>query len=307
VVVLLVSFGMCQLRASMLHIHPTFTPDTTSLMLTSDKSDSEEKHFQEYLNGLFDIRGRTIDTSGWCTYRINSDRFDYRQLTDSVKIPLVDAKNSRFFTYPLKTNVTSPFGPRRSYWHFGTDFKVFYRDTIRCAFDGIVRIVTNDRYGYGKVAVVRHHYGLETLYSHMAVTLVKNNQVLKSGDVIGLGGRTGRATGNHLHFEIRFCGEPFDPASLFDFDNFCLKSDTLVVSHRTFEHVADLRKTVFHRIAQGDNLGRIAKNYGTSISTLCRLNGITRSTTLRIGRRLIVRMDTTPEQVSKTSQPSDDS
>lgn len=291
----------------MLHIHPTFIPESDSSGFASGETDPDEVHFQEYLNGLFDVRGKTIDTTDWCTYRINCARFDYRQLTDTVKIPLVDTKRGRFFTYPLQTNMTSPFGPRRHYWHFGTDFKVFYRDTIRCAFDGIVRIVTNDRYGYGKVAVVRHHYGLETLYSHMAVTLVKNNQVLKSGDVIGLGGRTGRATGNHLHFEIRFCGEPFDAAQLFDFENYCLKSDTLQVSQQTFEYVADLRKTVFHRIKAGENLGRIAKNYGTSISTLCRLNGITRSTVLRIGRRLIVRMDTTPDMISKTSESSDES
>jgi len=285
----------------MLHIHPVIPSANDTVTLDANALDSEEVQFQDYLDGLFDTHGKTIDTSGWCTYKINCARFDYRLLTDSVRIPLIDSALGRHFTYPLKNYVTSPFGPRQQYWHFGTDIKVVYHDTIRSTFDGIVRVVTNDRKGYGNVAVVRHHYGLETLYGHMSKVFVKSNQVLKSGDPIGLGGRTGRATGNHLHFEIRFCGEPFDPAFLLDYENYCLRSDTLVVTQNTFEYVADLRKTMYHIVHQGDNLGKIANSYHTTISKICRYNGISRTTILKIGRRLIVRKDESPEQISNKS------
>lgn len=294
--------------AGMLHLHPNISILNESETGISAGNDSDEVQFQQYLDGLFDPAGKIIDTNNWCTHRINCARFDYQLITDTFNIPLVDHSLNRHFTYPLKNYVTSSFGPRRGFWHFGTDIKVIYRDTIQCAFDGIVRIVTNDRYGYGKVVVVRHHYGLETLYSHLAVTLVKNNQILKSGDIIGLGGRTGRATGNHLHFEIRFCGEPFDPGHLLDYETFSLKSDTLAVSRATFEYISDLRKTVFHTIRSGDNLGRIARNYGTTINRICRLNDITSKTVLRIGRRIIVRKEEPAELISTSSgTPDDDS
>lgn len=299
VIPLLVTALFCgSAHAGVLHLHPDFSSvfkaDTTPIV----SADAEGAGFQTYINNLFDPHGKEIDTTGWCTHKINCARFDYRTLNDTLKIPLVDTSGKRFFTYPLKNYVTSPFGPRRQYWHFGTDMKVVNRDPIYCAFDGIVRIVTNDRYGYGKVVVVRHHFGLETLYSHLCETHVKNNQVLRSGDVIGLGGRTGRATGRHLHFEVRFCGEPFDPAHILDTENYTLKADTFTLSQATFEYISDLRKTVFHTIHSGDNLGRIAKNYGTTISKICRLNGITPKTILRIGRRIVIRKEEPTELIS---------
>ncbi len=281
-----------------MHIHPSGSIESTPGSTDFGVTDSGEQQFQEYIDALLASKG-TIDTTGWCTYRINCDRFDYRHISDTLRIPLVDTSQNRLFTYPLQNYVTSPFGERRSYWHFGTDIKVIYRDTIRCAFDGIVRIVQNDRYGYGKVVVVRHPYGLETLYAHLSSTMVKNNQELKSGDVIGLGGRTGRATGSHLHFEMRFCGEPFDPGYLLDYENYSLKTTTLLITRSTFEYVTELRKTVFHTIQPGDNLGRIAHNYGTTISRLCRLNGISPKTLLKIGRKLVVRKDEMQELSGK--------
>ncbi|MBN1576694.1 MAG: peptidoglycan DD-metalloendopeptidase family protein [Chitinispirillaceae bacterium] len=287
--------------AGIVHIHPGMNleilPDRASSI-----TDLQEQRFQEYINTLLASDGKSIDTTGWCTYRINCARFDYRHLSDTLRIPLVDSSKNRFFTYPLKNFVTSPFGPRRQFWHFGTDIQVKYRDTIRCAFDGIVRVVLNDRYGYGKVVVVRHHFGLETLYAHLSSTMVSNNQEVKSGDVIGRGGRTGRATGSHLHFEIRFCGEPFDPAYLLDVENYSLKSDTLVLSRATFDYIGDIRKTVVYKIRPGDNLGRIARKYGTTVNKLCRLNGITPKTILKIGRRLVVRKEDTPEFFSGNKQ-----
>ena len=113
--------------------------------------------------------------------------------------------------------VTSPFGHRWGRLHAGLDIKVYIGDTICAAFDGKIRVVDNDPRGYGKYVVIRHPNGLETLYGHMSKQLVKNNQIVRAGEPIGLGGNTGRSTGSHLHFETRICGVPVNPALMFNF------------------------------------------------------------------------------------------
>lgn len=283
-----------------MHTHPGKHSIAQEKPFPAIVTDPEEQEFQEYVDALFTTSssGNEIDTTGWCTHKINCHRFDFRFMYDTLKIPIVDSALKRNFTYPLKNYVTSPFGQRRSYWHFGTDIKVRYRDTIRAVFDGIVRVIQNDRFGYGKVIVIRHHYGLESLYGHLSKCLIKKNTTeVKSGDPIGLGGRTGRATGRHLHFEIRFCGEPFDPASILDYENYTLKTDTLALTCNTFGYLFDLRKTLFHTVRKGDYLGKIARKYGTSIRKLCKLNGITRTSILRIGRRIMIRKNPVDETV----------
>ena len=113
--------------------------------------------------------------------------------------------------------ITSPYGQRWGRLHAGLDIKVYIGDTIKAAFDGKVRVVDYDARGYGNFVVIRHPNGLETLYGHMSKHLVKNNQIVRAGEPIGLGGNTGRSTGSHLHFETRICGVPVNPALMFDF------------------------------------------------------------------------------------------
>ena len=115
--------------------------------------------------------------------------------------------------------VTSNFGPRWGRQHAGLDIKVYIGDTIRAAFDGKVRITQYNGSGYGYHVVIRHPNGLETLYGHLSKIIAKENQVVHAGDVIGLGGNTGRSTGSHLHFETRICGKAINPALMFDFQN----------------------------------------------------------------------------------------
>lgn len=117
--------------------------------------------------------------------------------------------------------VTSHFGYRPAYkrYHKGVDLKVYIGDTVRSAFDGVVRIVRYEPNGYGKYVVIRHYNGLETVYGHLSKHLVHVNDSVKAGDPIGLGGNTGRSTGSHLHFETRLLGEAINPELLFDFIN----------------------------------------------------------------------------------------
>ena len=191
------------------------------------------------------------------------------------------------------TKITSPFGPRWRRVHNGLDLKVNIGDTIVAAFDGKVRIVKYERRGYGKYVVIRHDNGLETVYGHLSKQLVEENQLVKAGEVIGLGGNTGRSTGSHLHFETRFLGIAINPIYMFDFPKQDIVADTYTFrrtqgSKRAGSHdtqVAD--GTIrYHKVKSGDTLSRIAKLRGVSVSTLCKLNRIKPTTTLRIGQVL---------------------
>ena len=191
------------------------------------------------------------------------------------------------------TKITSPFGPRWRRMHNGLDLKVNIGDTIVAAFDGKVRIVKYERRGYGKYVVIRHDNGLETVYGHLSKQLVEENQLVKAREVIGLGGNTGRSTGSHLHFETRFLGIAINPIYMFDFPKQDIVADTYTFrrtqgSKRAGSHdtqVAD--GTIrYHKVKSGDTLSRIAKLRGVSVSTLCKLNRIKPTTTLRIGQVL---------------------
>jgi len=233
-----------------------------------------------------------IDTFAWSKSRINSGKIDCSYLFDTVRIVLRDTSRNKYFVHPFKGYITSDFGKRDSWlWHYGVDIKLNIGDTVRAAFDGIVRAVLYDRDGYGRVVAVRHCWGVETIYGHLSKAIAVPNKKIKAGDVIGLGGRTGRASGSHLHFETRYYGEPFDPNIIIDFENFRLKSDTLKLYKDDFAYLDQVRKTVTHKIKKGDNLSSIAKRYRTTISRLCNLNGITPQTVLMIGKDLVVRAD----------------
>ena len=191
------------------------------------------------------------------------------------------------------TKITSPFGPRWRRMHNGLDLKVNIGDTIVAAFDGKVRVVKYERRGYGKYVVIRHDNGLETVYGHLSKQLVEDHQLVKAGEPIGLGGNTGRSTGSHLHFETRFLGIAINPIYMFDFPKQDIVADTYTFrkakgvkragSHDTQVADGTIR---YHKVKSGDTLSRIAKLRGVSVSTLCKLNRIKPTTTLRIGQVL---------------------
>lgn len=146
----------------------------------------------------------------------------------------------RGFCMPTPSRVvTSKFGPRWRRLHAGLDIKVYIGDTIRAAFDGKIRITNYDRRGYGYHVVIRHPNGLETLYGHLSKILVKPDAVVKAGDVIGLGGNTGRSYGSHLHFETRLLGQPINPAFMFDFEKQDVTGDFYVCNNKAMTRGAE--------------------------------------------------------------------
>lgn len=220
---------------------------------------------------------------------------NYVQAYKNAVIPESYTFDLTGFAMPTEnTRITDIFGyrPRRRRMHYGLDIKVYVGDTIRAAFDGKVRIVKNQgRRGYGKYIVIRHDNGLETVYGHLSKQIVVENQLVKAGECIGLGGNTGRSTGSHLHFETRFLGIPINPALMFDFE----KQDILADSY-TFHKTPQRNKAgnsatpqgegLFYKVKKGDTLGRIAARQGTTVAQLCKLNRITKNTILRPGQVL---------------------
>lgn len=134
------------------------------------------------------------------------------------------------FHFPLPgARVLSRFGSRNGRQHCGIDLKINQRDTVRAAFDGIVRMAGWSR-GYGNVIVVRHYNGLETVYAHNTRHFVHSGDRIKAGTPISITGETGRATTDHLHFEVRVNGMPMNPQLLIDFESQTLLDQRLVFS-----------------------------------------------------------------------------
>ena len=224
----------------------------------------------------------------WNNSRVHA--FGNVAIPDSFRIDMTG------FCMPTSnTKITSKFGPRRRRMHNGLDVKVYIGDTIRAAFSGKVRMVKYERRGYGQYVVIRHENGLETVYGHLSKQLVKEDQYVEAGEVIGLGGNTGRSTGSHLHFETRFLGQAINPALLFDFEKQDIVADSYLFQKGRNRYRGNNRNAgaittdgdiQYYKVRQGDSLARISKKTGTSIDALCKLNRITRRTTLRIGQVL---------------------
>lgn len=235
----------------------------------------------------------------------------YGSLKNAPDSFIVDLDN---FTMPVEGHMTSNFGRRGSRrYHYGIDIKAQTGDTVYAAFDGKIRVKQFERRGYGYYLVVRHVNGLETVYGHLSKFLVEENDFVLSGQPIGLAGNTGRSFGSHLHFETRFLGKPINPNFIIDFNSKSVHDEKYLVTNSSYRKTNNSSRTIvnssttaykeptnstsnkfvdgevkYHRIKSGDTLGAISMKYGTSVSELCKLNNISRSTTLRIGRSLRV-------------------
>ena len=229
-------------------------------------------------------------------YGANWDNKWVNPFTGKEKVNLPDSfvVNCISFVFPIDSmkKVTSKYGPRRRRMHEGIDLKLQVGDTVRAAFDGKVRIRKFERRGYGYYLVIRHPNGLETVYGHLSRFLVNENDIVRAGDAIALGGNTGRSTGPHLHFETRFLGQAINPAEIIDFER-CepikpqyVFRNIKIKGRKSNIYTSSDQNIVFHRVRSGDNLSVIAKKYGTTVSQLCRLNGITTKTIIRPGQSL---------------------
>ncbi len=189
------------------------------------------------------------------------------------------------FTLPHSGKLTSRFGWRDGRNHNGIDIDLQVWDTVKTAFSGVVRFA--NWYGsYGRVVVVRHFNGLETTYAHLHRIKVASGDTITSGVTIGLGGSSGRSTGSHLHWEVRFKGVPINPLAIINLKSRSLIHERIHLKEGAGGLVALPEGVKHHTVKRGDFLYRIAKNYGTSVTKLCELNQINRNTPLRVGQKL---------------------
>lgn len=221
----------------------------------------------------------------WDTKNANPYTDELWRADSSMILVLQDSANYCNYVHPFNGPVTSNFGWRDGRNHNGIDIDLWTGAPVVAAFDGMVRVARNQG-GYGNVVVVRHYNGLETLYAHLHKIKVKPGQVISAGQVIGLGGNTGKSTGSHLHFEIRFKGKPINPRHLVSFKEKQLHSDTFVFTKNKFSYSAFPEGTEFHTVQKGDYLFAISEKYGLTVKKLCELNGLSKKTSLRVGQNL---------------------
>jgi len=245
-----------------------------------------------------------------------------------LKIILLESHNSPF-VFPCRGSLALAYGKtRRNIFHTGVDIFLQENDPVHVCFDGVVRMARE--YGdYGKIVVVRHYNGLETVYSRLNRIQVRENQIIKAGHIIGFAGRAGNTGEALLHFETRFLNEHFDPALIINFESRMLRTNILTLTPSDFSILpipaSFLKKeknkiedetqedfptatdtdtmpttatpnpsqpetiTKYHVIQKGETLFRIANQYNTSVEELMKLNNIKNATHIQAGQKLRVK------------------
>lgn len=274
----------------------------------SQYGDNAQFLFFESRNDSIDLANNLYDFSDSLLYLFRDPSFfpdwdtssvfsqtKFRFQGDSIVLPLL-LTPKQIYVHPFCGRVTSRYGPRGRRFHFGIDIDLITGDTIKAVFDGVIRYNGYTK-GYGLVVIIRHLNGLETLYAHLTSSLVNTNQFVFAGEPIGLGGSTGRSTGDHLHFEVRFQGIALNPQDIIDFENCSLKVDTLILYNKPVTRTVSTTSTAtastsipqYHIVRSGDTLGKIAIKYGTTVERLCKLNNMRSTDILRVGQKIRVR------------------
>jgi murein DD-endopeptidase MepM/ murein hydrolase activator NlpD len=135
---------------------------------------------------------------------------------------LQDAIDRLPLAHPMNTNrITSGYGMRidpfrhRLARHTGIDFVGGHGAPIFATNNGIVK-EAGRRSAYGIAAEIDHGLGVSTLYGHMSRVVVKEGQHVKKGQIVGYQGSTGRSTGSHLHYEVRYYDKPVNPKNFLE-------------------------------------------------------------------------------------------
>lgn len=280
-----------------------------------DDDDEEDETGMANTFTLDDVGAESEDEillEGFDTAAIHLPKLDVNSIIEPLVIRLRDEAKGENFSWPTpwSARASSHFGPRRRRFHYGLDLAQPTGEPIYAAFDGIVRISKRNR-SYGHLVIIHHTNGLETYYAHMSRRDVVAGQHVKSGDIIGLCGNTGRSFGSHLHFEIRYMGNALNPEDVLDCSTHDLISDELTLTSSSFRKVGKgVRGSSgtgkasggWYRVRQGDTLEKIARRNGTTVNQLCKLNGISRNKVLHPGDRLRVNSKAAPAKSTSTAK-----
>ena len=228
----------------------------------------------------------------WDSQNINPYGRDASIFKDTVKLRLYNSAEGEYWAAPLDRILqTSSFGPRWGSFHHGVDLDLKMGTPVYTAFDGIVRISTFGNNGYGNYVVIRHRNGLETLYGHLSKRAVEVGQVLKAGQLIGLGGSTGWSTGPHLHLETRYEGNTINPLLIYDFSKpQILMTEYFSIMPHHFAHLGNkVRRVPIHIVTPNETLSIISAKYNVPVDTLIKLNNLTASSELKVGQAIKIR------------------
>lgn len=259
-----------------------------SVATAGNAAASEEGVVIRRLNiSVADINPDFGKVARWDTTDINMYHVDMTLFPDTL-IYSFQAQGGLKYTVPRYGRVTSGFGYRRLFgrkFHKGLDIDLETGDTVVAAMDGKIRIA---RYGngYGNFVVISHQGGLETVYGHLSELQVKEGDVVKSGQAIGLGGSTGQSTGSHLHFEIRVFGEQVDPSWILDQNTLTPITSTVKIDRSWFGYLLDHSEAPVHVVLEGETLDQIASMYEMDPQVLLALNGLEPTVSITQGTRL---------------------
>ena len=270
-----------------------FLSDVFSLLNPEELATSTEEELEDFMN------------DHWTNRLFNA--FKDVKVEYPFKVTFKDST----FASPVKRRkvVTSRYGWRWGKPHRGIDIDLITGEKVMAMFDGKVRYV---RYvlGHGQAVVIRHENGLETIYSHLSRPLVKPNQIVKKGEVIGKGGRTGNTRGSHLHLTISYKGVFINPEYFFEFNeenrvrakefwvtkkwatpylhNSRRQSTIAVCGTYQEAKQSERNQRKVYTVRRGDTLSKISLKYNVSIRSLCRTNSIRKNSVLKVGQQLIV-------------------
>ncbi len=220
----------------------------------------------------------------WCQINPNPYPPDLIEGDSILEINLIN--DTCLFNMPcFDAPVTSKYGWRDGRMHQGIDLGVNYSLPIVNSFDGVVRYAKFFQ-GYGRLVIVRHYNGLETYYAHLSRIIVKPGQHIKAGEIIGRAGNSGKSSGTHLHYEIRFKGVPLNPAHLVSFKENKLTNEKIILKKIKRNFFVYSENAIIYSVQTGDYLYKIAKEYGISIQQLCEMNDLSKNSRLKVGQLL---------------------
>lgn len=267
-----------------------------------------------YIKNFSTYSDSDVFADHWDTENINPYRDELSSLPVRNSICLVDTLSK--WTCPYQGAVISKFGYRWHRAHMGVDIPYPMGTPVAAAFDGRVRISMYTK-GYGNLIVIRHENGLETFYGHLSRRDVYAGDWVSSGDIIGLGGSTGRSTGPHLHFETRYHGFAFDPQWMADFEKGKLRKNILVLKRTYFspsshyvpdeieeeedvygeeeriiaeeKRIAEEKASIrYHTVRSGETIGSIAIKEHVSQAKIKNLNPKLNINRISIGQKIRV-------------------
>lgn len=222
----------------------------------------------------------------------------YDQVDENILFPLTDtiaaferltleSQTLGFYSVPKMGCVNSHYGWREGRMHKGVDIDLQRGDVVVSAFDGKVRVAKKSG-GFGNVVIIMHPNGLETVYAHLSKFKVKPGQVVLSGQPIGLGGSTGRSSGPHLHFEIRYKGKDLNPETIVSFTESKTHHPEIIIKNNKHGVCAYPSNSFLHTVQKGESWYVIASKYGLSMNQLLAMNGTKKRYYLKVGQTIRV-------------------